>query len=235
MRITRSPECCLGFAIKYLSTIFEFARSLGQLHVRRPYLLTYKMPLNEQTTSHLRDIIDNACSDQQSGIPGTTVVVVGADGDELFAHSAGKRGTGSNEQMTLDNIFWIASCTKMLVGVACMQLVEQGKLGLDDGTQTERLCPELKALKVLRPDGSFEDKKRAITLRMLLTHTSGFGYSFFNERLRQWSYPVGVDEFSGRIEDVNLPLLFQPGEGWEYGVWFRYSLKFRNYFTFESD
>ena len=193
------------------------------------------MPLSEQTTSHLRDIIDNACSDQQSGIPGTTVVVVGADGDELFAHSAGKRGTGSNEQMTLDNIFWIASCTKMLVGVACMQLVEQGKLGLDDGTQTERLCPELKALKVLRPDGSFEDKKRAITLRMLLTHTSGFGYSFFNERLRQWSYPVGVDEFSGRIEDVNLPLLFQPGEGWEYGVWFRYSLKFRNYFTFESD
>ncbi|RHZ63446.1 serine hydrolase domain-containing protein [Aspergillus thermomutatus] len=176
------------------------------------------MTLDAEVTSRLRDIIDTACEDQQSGIPGTTVVVVGKDGNELFAHSAGKRGTGSKDPMTLDNIFWIASCTKMLVGVACMQLVEQGILKLDDGAQTESLCPELKNLKVLRPDGSFEEKKRAITLRMLLSHTAGFGYTFFNERLRQWSYPVGVDEFSGRIEDMKLPLLFQPGEGWEYGV-----------------
>ncbi|KAI0120651.1 beta-lactamase/transpeptidase-like protein [Xylariales sp. AK1849] len=176
------------------------------------------MSLDAQVTSHLRGIIDKACGDQKSGIPGATVVVVGKDGNELFAYSAGKRGTGSNDNMTLDNIFWIASCTKMLVGVACMQLVEQGILRLDDEEQTERLCPELKNIKVLRPDGSLEEKKRAITLRMLLSHTAGFGYTFFSERLRQWSYPVGVDEFSGRIEDVKLPLLFQPGEGWEYGV-----------------
>ncbi|KAJ5292161.1 hypothetical protein N7478_001412 [Penicillium angulare] len=176
------------------------------------------MSLNAQATSHIRNIIDKACEDQKFGIPGTAVVVVGKDGNELFAHSAGKRGTGSKDTMTLDNIFWIASCTKMLVGIACMQLVEQDILKLDDGAQTERLCPELKNLKVLRPDGSFEEKKRAITLRMLLSHTAGFGYTFFNERLRQWSYPVGVDEFSGRIEDIKLPLLFQPGESWEYGV-----------------
>ncbi|KAJ5805720.1 beta-lactamase/transpeptidase-like protein [Penicillium pulvis] len=176
------------------------------------------MSLGAEVTSNLRDIVDKACEDQKSGIPGTTVVVVGKDGNELFAHSAGKRGTGSKDPMTLENIFWIASCTKMLVGIACMQLVEQGLLKLDDGQQTERLCPELKSLKVLLPDGSFEEKKRAITLRMLLTHTAGFGYTFFNERLRQWSHPVGVDEFSGRIEDMKLPLIFQPGEGWEYGV-----------------
>ncbi|KAK9769990.1 putative Beta-lactamase-related domain-containing protein [Seiridium cardinale] len=176
------------------------------------------MSLNAQATSHLRDVLDKACGDQESGIPGTTFVVVDKKGNELFAHSAGKRGTGSEDNMTLDNIFWIASCTKMLVGVACMQLVEQGILKLDDEEHTEGLCPELKSIKVLRADGSFEDKKRAITLRMLLSHTAGFGYTFFNDRLRQWSYPVGVDEFSGRIEDVKQPLLFQPGEGWEYGV-----------------
>ncbi|CAG8207569.1 unnamed protein product [Penicillium nalgiovense] len=176
------------------------------------------MPLNAQVHLHICDIIDKACEDQKTGIPGTTVVVVDKDGKELFAHSAGKQGTGSKDPMTLDNIFWIASCTKMLVGVACMQLVEQGILKLDDAEQTESLCPELKDLQVLLPDGSFEEKKHGITLRMLLTHTAGFGYSFFNERLRQWSYPIGMDEFSGRIEDMKIPLLFQPGEGWEYGV-----------------
>lgn len=176
------------------------------------------MPLNAQVTSHLRNVVDGACVDQTAGIPGVTVVVVEKDGNEVFAHSAGKRGIVSKDPMTLDNIFWIASCTKMLTGFACMQLVEQGILQLDDGNQTEQLCPELKQLKVLRPDGTFEDKKNAITLRMLLTHTAGFGYTFFNERLRDWAYPAGGDEFSGRVEDVNSPLLFQPGEGWEYGV-----------------
>lgn len=176
------------------------------------------MSLDAQRASYIRGIIDKACEDQNSGIPGTTVVVVGKDGSEIFAHSAGKRGVGSDEPMTLESIFWIASCTKMLVGIACMQQVEQGILKLDDAEQTEALCPELKDLNVLKPDGSLEDKKHGITLRMLLTHTAGFGYTFFNDRLRQWSYPAGLDEFSGSIEDIKSPLLFQPGEGWEYGV-----------------
>jgi CubicO group peptidase (beta-lactamase class C family) len=177
------------------------------------------MPLPQDTVKTLEGIVDGACSDAAKGIPGATVVVVGKDGEELFAHSAGIRGVAAkSEPLTLDNVFWIASCTKMVTGVACMQLVEQGVLSLDDTEQVEKLCPELKALKVLKPDGSLEDKKKPITLRMLLTHTAGFGYTFFNDRLREWSMPAGIDEFSGRIEDMQTPLLFQPGEGWEYGV-----------------
>ncbi|EKV12920.1 Beta-lactamase-like protein [Penicillium digitatum] len=176
------------------------------------------MSLNPQVHSHICEIIDKACEDQKSGIPGTAFVVIGKDGNELLAHSAGKRGTGSKDPMTLDSVFWIASCTKVLVGVACMQLVEQGILKLDDAEQTEGFCPELKSLKVLQPDGSLVEKRRGITLRMLLTHTSGFGYTVFNNRLKQWSYPVGIDELSGRVEDMVRPLLFQPGEDWEYGV-----------------
>ncbi|KAL3494378.1 beta-lactamase/transpeptidase-like protein [Aspergillus germanicus] len=177
------------------------------------------MPLPEETFATLRILVDDACADPKTTIPGAVVVVVDKEGNELFAHAAGKRGAESSEPMTLDTIFWIASCTKLLVGIACMQLVEQRKLSLDDESQIEQLCPELKTIKVLKEDGSFEDKKRPITLRMLLTHTAGFGYSFFNERLRDWSYPAGVDEFSGRVEDItSMPLLFQPGEGWEYGV-----------------
>ncbi|KAM9882572.1 beta-lactamase [Verticillium dahliae] len=178
----------------------------------------FAMPLSDQSLDRLRALVDVSVADQKKGIPGVTVVVVGRDGKDLFAHSAGKQGITSEQPMTLDNIFWIASCTKMLTGVACMQLVEQGLFSLDDGDQIENLCPELKDLKVLRSNGVLEDKKNRITLRMLLSHTAGFGYTFFNERLRDWSFPAGIDEFSGRIEDVTQPLLFQPGEGWEYGV-----------------
>ena len=176
------------------------------------------MPLNQESVDRLKGLIDASVADPVTQIPGVTVAVVGKDGKDLFAYSAGKRGLASSEPMTLDNTFWVASCTKVIVGVACMQLVEKGTLELDNGEQIENLCPELKTLKVLRPDGSLEEKKNLITLRMLLTHTAGFGYSFFNTRLRDSGFPGGFDEFSGRFEDILHPLLFQPGEGWEYGV-----------------
>jgi CubicO group peptidase (beta-lactamase class C family) len=98
-------------------------------------------------------------------------VVIDRNGKELFAHAGGTLGYGSDKPMTLDNIFWIASCTKMLVGIACMQLVEKGSLSLDDSAQVERLCPELKAVKVLQDDGTLVEKNRSITLRMLLSHS----------------------------------------------------------------
>ncbi|KAI9739885.1 MAG: hypothetical protein M1818_004941 [Claussenomyces sp. TS43310] len=166
----------------------------------------------------LQKTVEGACADAGKGLPGTTVVVVGKDGKELFAHAAGKRGYGSAEPMTLDNIYWIASCTKMITGVACMQLVERGVLTLDDVAQVEALAPELKAVKVLQKDGTLVEKKRGITLRMLLTHTAGFGYSFFNEKLRDFSKPIGYEEFSGHFYDFLQPLVNQPGETWEYGI-----------------
>jgi hypothetical protein len=48
--------------------------------------------------------------------------------------------------------------------------------------------------------------------------TAGFGYTFFNEKLRDYSKPTGYDEFSGHVSDMLQPLVHQPGEGWEYGV-----------------
>jgi CubicO group peptidase (beta-lactamase class C family) len=119
----------------------------------------------------LSQTVDTACADPKSDIPGATVVVVGRDGKELFAHCAGKRGVNSIEPMTQENIYWIASCTKLIVGIACLQLVDQGKLALDDSNQLEELCPELKSVKVLQNDGTLVEKKTGITLRMLLTHT----------------------------------------------------------------
>jgi|TARA_R110002003_G_scaffold135_7_gene12562 CubicO group peptidase (beta-lactamase class C family) len=132
------------------------------------------MPLPDQVIQNLKKTVNDACADPRSDIPGTSVVVVGKDGKELFAHSAGKRGLNSSEDMTLDNTFWIASCTKMIAGIAVMQLVEQGKLHLDDGDEIEKLIPEFKDLKVLQKDGKLVEKNKKITLRMLLTHTGTF-------------------------------------------------------------
>ncbi|KAK1965647.1 hypothetical protein LY78DRAFT_693297 [Colletotrichum sublineola] len=176
------------------------------------------MQFSTQTIDELKAIVENAVATGSKGVPATTVVVVDRTGAEQFAYSAGKKGISSKEAMTLDNVFWIASCTKMIVGIACMQLVEKGLLKLDDSHQLEKLCPELADIKVLDAEGKLVDKVRGITLRMLLTHTAGFGYTFFNTRLRDWSLPAGVDEFSGSIRDMVQPLLFQPGEGWEYGI-----------------
>ncbi|OAA44200.1 Beta-lactamase/transpeptidase-like protein [Metarhizium rileyi] len=175
------------------------------------------MKLTRETQKKLGAAIDKAV-DGEDAIPGTTVVFVSKDGSELFVKSAGKRGASTDEPMTPDSVFWTASCTKMLTALACMQLVEKGLLKLDDATQTEGFCPEWRNLKVLTPSGEMTEKKNGITLRMLLTHTAGFGYSFFNTRLRAWGYPAGINEFSGDMADIVQPLLFQPGEGWEYGV-----------------
>lgn len=67
-----------------------------------------------------------------------------------------------------------------------MQAFEQGKLKLDDSHFVYTLCPELQKVKVLQDDGKLVDKKKDITLRMLLTHTAGFGYEFFNPKLRDY-------------------------------------------------
>lgn len=58
----------------------------------------------------------------------------------------------------------------MITDIACMQLVEQGRLSFDDAGQIEHLCPELKEIQVLQKDGRLVDKRRGITLRMLLSH-----------------------------------------------------------------
>lgn len=87
--------------------------------------------LSSSGASAIRKKIDDTTAAPNS-IPGFVFVAVNKDGEEIFAHASGKRGVSTEEPMTLDSVFWIASCTKMVAGIACMQLVEQGKLHLDD-------------------------------------------------------------------------------------------------------
>ena len=131
--------------------------------------------LSESAAANIRKTIDDVTANKQ-GIPGCVAIVVGKDGKTIFSHASGNRGSETQDPMTLDSIFWIASCTKMIGGIACMQLIEQGKLALDDPGLVEKICPELKDIKILKDvdaqgKPTFVDKKNRITLKMLLTHT----------------------------------------------------------------
>jgi CubicO group peptidase (beta-lactamase class C family) len=121
-----------------------------------------------------------------------------------------------NKPMSKDAIFNIASMTKAVTSVGIMQLVEQGKLGLDD--DVSKLIPSLKNREVLnhvdRKTGSYDTRpsSRAITIRQLLTHTSGIGYS--------WSDPglAVAQKKTGATNDSELPLVNEPGAQWTYGA-----------------
>ncbi|KAH8819853.1 beta-lactamase family protein [Xylogone sp. PMI_703] len=170
-----------------------------------------------QTASAIRKLADDAVINPELGLPGVTVVVIDKDGKELLTHATGTKGYGSKEPITLDTVYWMASCTKMITGIAVMQLVEQGKLRLDDVEQVEQLAPELKTVKVLQEDGSLVDKKRGITLRMLLTHTAGFSYPFFSENLRDFNIRNELVDNGFQDGLFKLPLVNQPGEKFAYG------------------
>ncbi len=115
-------------------------------------------------------------------MPGVAVAVTTADGT-VFEDAAGKRDLASGATMAPDTIVRIASMTKAITGACAMQLVEQGKLELD--TPIRRLLPELGDVQVLEgyeADGKpkLRAPKRPITLRHLLTHTSGHTYDIWN-------------------------------------------------------
>jgi CubicO group peptidase (beta-lactamase class C family) len=114
--------------------------------------------------------IDAASANPTTLVPGFVACVINKDGKMILSHASGKRGVNSGEPMTLDSVFWIASSTKMIGSVICMQLVEQGKLPLGDADLAEKLCPELKEVKIFK-GGKLIEKENRTTLRHLLSHT----------------------------------------------------------------
>lgn len=132
--------------------------------------------VNQKAQDAVQKSLDSVTSDPSTGIPGLVFVAVDKNGDEIASHASGKRGLDSDKPMDMDTVFWIASCTKLIATIACLQAVEEEKLKLDDSKHLYEFCPELEKVKVLKDDGTLEEKKEGITLRMLLSHTAGFGY-----------------------------------------------------------
>lgn len=153
-------------------------------------------------------------------VPGVSAAVTDRDGT-LWEGAAGVRSMAGDEAFTVDTVCAIFSTTKAVTGTTCLQLVEEGRLDLD--APAKQYVPELGDVQVL--DG-FDDRgtpvlrapRRDITTRMLLLHTAGFGYDFFNEQYNRLATDHGQPSvITSSRAAITSPLLFDPGEQWEYG------------------
>ena len=136
------------------------------------------------------------------------VVLVRQGGHEVYARAAGLADREAGRAMHEDAVFRLASITKTIVAAAVLRMVDLGLLGLDD--PVTRFLPEFRPRC---PDGS----EAVITIRHLLTHTSGLTYGGGGDFPRGLSGPlIPLDEVMRRL--AAEPLMFAPGAGWEYGM-----------------
>ncbi len=154
-------------------------------------------------------------------IPG--VVAVAASGNEIVYEGAfGKRDLSKDDPMTLDSVFWIASMTKAVTTAGAMQLVEQGKLALDE--PIGKVLPDLASPQVLegfdaKGEAKLRPAKGAITLRHLMTHTAGFCYELWNSDKATYLEKTGTPGITTcQNAALKTPLASDPGTRWEYGT-----------------
>ena len=157
----------------------------------------------------------------EDSVPGVVAMITDRVGT-IYEGAAGELSLGSGKQMTLDAVFAIFSTTKAITGTAVLQCVEEGKLDLDAPARI--YVPDIAELQVLEGfDGHGKPRLRAprreITTRMLMLHTAGFGYDFLNENYRALVAEHGQSRATTASRaSLMTPLLFDPGERWEYGT-----------------
>lgn len=175
--------------------------------------------MNPAFTSSINNLLDTVTAGQQR-VPGVVAAITGRDG-LLYEGASGQRTLGQTDAMTTDSVFAMFSTTKAITATAVLQLVEDGRLDLDAPARNYvPMIGELKVLEGFDTDGTprLRAPKKHITTRMLLLHTAGLGYEFFNEnynRLVQEGRQPSI--ISGSLAALITPLLFEPGEQWEYG------------------
>ena len=154
-----------------------------------------------------------------ANLAGAVCQIVDRDGTR-YSRAFGHADAATGEPMREDTLCQIASMTKAIVSVGAMQLVEQGRLSLD--APIGEVLPELADPQVITgfgADGAVQTRAavRPLTLRHLLTHTSGLGYAFVQPDVLRYFQSVGMPG-AGTLDSLRMPLLFDPGEAWEYGV-----------------
>jgi len=147
------------------------------------------------------------------------VAMSGNSSGVTWSGVAGERAPGL--AATEDTVFRIFSMTKAVGSIAAMILIDRGKLSPD--TPVEEILPQFADIKVL--DGFDGDTPRLrvpkvkATVRHLATHTSGFVYEFLNGDIQKYMEATGHPSIgSGLKASLNYPLVFEPGERWDYGI-----------------
>jgi methyl acetate hydrolase len=153
-------------------------------------------------------------------LPGV-VALAATDNDIVYEGIFGSRRLHAGPAMTRDTVFHVASMVKLITSVAALQLVEQGKLSLD--APVPDIEPALGSPQVV--DG-FDAKgipqlrpaRRPISLRHLLTHTSGFAYRLWDAKAVRYAKSMDLLPAAERSRAPRTPLMFDPGERWQYGM-----------------
>ncbi|KAF7871524.1 hypothetical protein EAF04_003631 [Stromatinia cepivora] len=161
-------------------------------------------------------------------LPGAVTIASNASGSISYMEAHGlhslKAGASASAPLKTDAIFWIASCTKFLTSISALQCVSRGQMSLDE--DVAGILPELKDLEILEGfngDGAPKLVKatKHITLRQLLTHTSGLAYDVFTPELMRWRATRGeiASLSAGRlVSRSKTPLMFEPGSAFAYST-----------------
>lgn len=166
------------------------------------FFLGCKKNNSESTDSILKKYND------ASSIPAAVIGSIDSNGKTTWHHFGPSNWEDSTTVVSENNIFRIYSMTKAITSVAVLQLVEKGLIELDD--PLNELMPEMVSIPILNDDGNLTASNEVITLRQLLTNTSGFGNIYFSSKLynfkpENWNYQ-------------DQPRLFQPGTAFAYGT-----------------
>ena len=162
-----------------------------------------------------------AAAVERGDVPGV-VAAAATDAGEIYQGAFGQRGVDDAAPMTADTVFWIASMTKAIVSAAAMQMVEQGKIELEQDLGP--ILPALANPKVIEGWNSdntpkLRPAKGAVTLRHLLTHTAGFSYDMWNADIARYQEHAGLPGIiSCEHRALETPLIADPGTRWEYGI-----------------
>ncbi|KFY00261.1 hypothetical protein O988_03418 [Pseudogymnoascus sp. VKM F-3808] len=173
-------------------------------------------------------IVEKYTTTEVNALKGLAFIVVDKHGDTLYSKAVGSREIDitSGSHLHIDSVFYIASLTKAITTLACMIAVENGLLALDENVRD--IVPELQKVECLigfEESDKFprkpilEDVTDPISLRQLLSHSSGFIYDQLHPGILEWSQYVGRTDhtFTGSLAGYTHPLIFQPGQGWAYG------------------
>jgi len=169
--------------------------------------------------TEFKSTIASALSNKE--IAGGAVIAIDRHGKEILSHAFGQTSLDNDARpFDLDTTFWIASSTKLLTAICALQCVEKGLLKLDEDIST--VLPEWKDPQILTGfdgDGNAQLRRATgkITLRRLLTHSSGMTYYFMNPLITRWRDSRGLAVGTGQVAEYMNPLVFEPGSSWQYG------------------